>query len=176
MTELESIVAAMEAPDLPLEQSLAHFERGTRLLRFCEGALGEADDRRRIPNARARRLGPGVAAGQGAVPPGSQLDFWRRLLTSCEHDAVHVSIYKGPGRISVYNVHQPAQHHCHGIHSWPWHHVCAAALQAALPLSGGASLLADTAAKQRVEEFLNGWGRGDAGIAACQAWRQQTGA
>jgi len=48
MTELESIVAAMEVPDLPLEQSLAHYERGTRLLRYCEGTLGEAEARIRI--------------------------------------------------------------------------------------------------------------------------------
>ncbi|MCX9156759.1 exodeoxyribonuclease VII small subunit [Niveibacterium sp. 24ML] len=48
LTELESIVAAMETPDLPLEQSLAHFERGTRLLRFCENALGDAEARIRI--------------------------------------------------------------------------------------------------------------------------------
>lgn len=48
MTELESLVAAMEAPDLPLEQSLAHYERGTRLLRYCESALGEAEARIRI--------------------------------------------------------------------------------------------------------------------------------
>ncbi|WP_374400521.1 exodeoxyribonuclease VII small subunit [Niveibacterium sp.] len=63
MTELESIVAAMEAPDLPLEQALAHFERGTRLLRFCEGALGEAENRIRIlENGRLEAFGDGGAA------------------------------------------------------------------------------------------------------------------
>ncbi|WP_374603379.1 exodeoxyribonuclease VII small subunit [Niveibacterium sp.] len=58
MTELESIVAAMEAPDLPLEQALAHFERGTRLLRYCEGTLSEAENRIRIlENGRLETFG-----------------------------------------------------------------------------------------------------------------------
>lgn len=63
MTELESIVAAMEAPDQPLEQALAHFERGTRLLRFCEGALSEAENRIRVlENGRLEAFDDGGAA------------------------------------------------------------------------------------------------------------------
>ncbi len=48
MSELEAIVSAMESPDLPLEQALAHYERGTKLLRFCEGTLKDAESRIRI--------------------------------------------------------------------------------------------------------------------------------
>jgi exodeoxyribonuclease VII small subunit len=40
---LESIVEAMEADDLPLEQLLARFEEGTRLHRICQSRLAEAE-------------------------------------------------------------------------------------------------------------------------------------
>lgn len=38
-TELESIVATMEAGQLPLEASLASYKRGVELLQFCQQAL-----------------------------------------------------------------------------------------------------------------------------------------
>lgn len=38
-TELESIVATMEAGQLPLEASLASYKRGIELLQFCQQAL-----------------------------------------------------------------------------------------------------------------------------------------
>lgn len=40
---LEAIVAKMEAGDLPLEESLALFERGVALTRACRDALERAE-------------------------------------------------------------------------------------------------------------------------------------
>ncbi len=43
LQKLESIVEAMEAGDLPLEQLLSRFEDGTRLIRLCQTKLEEAE-------------------------------------------------------------------------------------------------------------------------------------
>jgi exodeoxyribonuclease VII small subunit len=43
IAELETIVGAMESPDLPLEQAIAQYARGIKLLRFCEETLGDAE-------------------------------------------------------------------------------------------------------------------------------------
>ncbi|OIR03878.1 exodeoxyribonuclease 7 small subunit [mine drainage metagenome] len=45
LAELEAIVREMEAGALPLEQSLAAFERGTALLKHCQDALGAAEQK-----------------------------------------------------------------------------------------------------------------------------------
>ncbi len=45
LAELESIVAAMERDDLPLEQALASYERGVALLRQCQGTLSAAEQK-----------------------------------------------------------------------------------------------------------------------------------
>lgn len=45
IAELESIVAAMERDDLPLEQTLASYQRGTALLRQCQGTLNSAEQK-----------------------------------------------------------------------------------------------------------------------------------
>ena len=42
LTELEKIVAGMEAGQMPLEQSLAAYKRGAELLKFCQSALQDA--------------------------------------------------------------------------------------------------------------------------------------
>jgi exodeoxyribonuclease VII small subunit len=41
--ELESIVKALEEGDLTLERSLALYERGVRLSRYCHARLEEAE-------------------------------------------------------------------------------------------------------------------------------------
>lgn len=41
--ELEKIVADMEAAELPLEDVLKNYERGTQLVRFCGQKLAEAE-------------------------------------------------------------------------------------------------------------------------------------
>jgi exodeoxyribonuclease VII small subunit len=45
LAELEAIVAKMEDGKLPLEESLAAYQRGVELLRHCEGKLSAAQAR-----------------------------------------------------------------------------------------------------------------------------------
>ena len=45
LEELESLVARMEDGRLPLEESLAAYQRGAELIKFCEGRLNEAQAR-----------------------------------------------------------------------------------------------------------------------------------
>ena len=45
LEELESIVARMEEGKLPLEESLAAYQRGAELLKFCESKLSDAQAR-----------------------------------------------------------------------------------------------------------------------------------
>jgi exodeoxyribonuclease VII small subunit len=45
LEELESLVARMEDGKLPLEESLAAYQRGAELIKFCEGKLSDAQAR-----------------------------------------------------------------------------------------------------------------------------------
>jgi exodeoxyribonuclease VII small subunit len=45
LDQLESLVARLEAGDLPLEEALRAFEEGVRLTRLCAGRLEEAERR-----------------------------------------------------------------------------------------------------------------------------------
>jgi len=45
LRDLESIVERLEQGDLPLEESLAAFERGVILTRTCQTALKEAEQK-----------------------------------------------------------------------------------------------------------------------------------
>jgi exodeoxyribonuclease VII small subunit len=45
IVELESIVTRLEQGDLPLEDSLRHFERGVELTRACQTALQQAEQK-----------------------------------------------------------------------------------------------------------------------------------
>lgn len=45
IAELEQIVTKLEAGDLPLEGSLALFERGVTLSRYCHEQIGAAERR-----------------------------------------------------------------------------------------------------------------------------------
>jgi exodeoxyribonuclease VII small subunit len=45
MRELEELVERLEQGDLPLEESLAAFERGVTLTRACQTALKEAEQK-----------------------------------------------------------------------------------------------------------------------------------
>jgi exodeoxyribonuclease VII small subunit len=52
IAELDSIVKRLEEGDLPLEQSLALYERGVHLSRFCHARLEEAERRIEILTER----------------------------------------------------------------------------------------------------------------------------
>ena len=52
VAELESIVKKLEDGELTLEQSLALYERGVQLSRFCHARLEEAERRIEILNER----------------------------------------------------------------------------------------------------------------------------
>ena len=43
LKKLESVVETMESDELPLEQLLAKFEEGTRLVQVCQTRLAEAE-------------------------------------------------------------------------------------------------------------------------------------
>ncbi|MHB9116855.1 MAG: exodeoxyribonuclease VII small subunit [Burkholderiales bacterium] len=48
LSELETIVTSMEAGQLPLEQSLVAYKRGTELLQFCQKSLQDAQQQVRV--------------------------------------------------------------------------------------------------------------------------------
>ena len=48
--ELESIVGQMESNQLPLEQSLSAYKRGTEFLQFCQKTLADVEQQIRILN------------------------------------------------------------------------------------------------------------------------------
>ena len=50
LTELESIVGMMETDQLPLEQSLSSYKRGTELLQFCQKTLADVEQEVQILN------------------------------------------------------------------------------------------------------------------------------
>jgi exodeoxyribonuclease VII small subunit len=43
--QLEEVVQQLESGDLPLEKSLALFEKGVRLAKLCEGKLDDAEQK-----------------------------------------------------------------------------------------------------------------------------------
>jgi exodeoxyribonuclease VII small subunit len=45
LEELEALVARMEEGKLPLEESLAAYQRGSELVKFCESKLTDAQAR-----------------------------------------------------------------------------------------------------------------------------------
>lgn len=53
MRELEAVVDRLERGDLPLEESLAAFERGVLLTRGCQSALKEAEQKVEILLSKA---------------------------------------------------------------------------------------------------------------------------
>ena len=64
IAELETIVKTLEEGDLALEKSLALFERGVTLTRFCHAKLEEAERRIEILNERGE-IKPASAALAG---------------------------------------------------------------------------------------------------------------
>lgn len=62
LRELEAVVEKLEHGDLPLEESLRHFERGVALTRECQTALKAAEARIEILTRRRD-----AAAGEEAT-------------------------------------------------------------------------------------------------------------
>jgi exodeoxyribonuclease VII small subunit len=71
IAELETIVKKLEEGDLPLEQSLALYERGVQLSRFCHARLEEAEHRIEILTERGelRAAPPSLVADDVPTPP-----------------------------------------------------------------------------------------------------------
>jgi exodeoxyribonuclease VII small subunit len=64
IAELESIVKKLEDGDLPLEPSLALYERGIQLSRYCHARLEEAERRIEILTERGEiKTAPANLAG-----------------------------------------------------------------------------------------------------------------
>ncbi|MCY4123073.1 MAG: exodeoxyribonuclease VII small subunit [Acidobacteria bacterium] len=67
LAELEAIVKTLEDGQLPLEQSLEHFERGIALSRFCHTRLEDAERRVELLTERGQtRPAPDEIAGRQA--------------------------------------------------------------------------------------------------------------
>ena len=67
LAELEKLVAQMEAGELPLEESLRHFERGVQLTRECQTELQTAQQKVEILTQGASGAVPKPFAN-GPVP------------------------------------------------------------------------------------------------------------
>jgi exodeoxyribonuclease VII small subunit len=65
LAELDALVKKLEEGDLPLEQSMALYERGVQLSRFCHARLEDAERRIEILTERGD-LRPAPAALSGA--------------------------------------------------------------------------------------------------------------
>jgi exodeoxyribonuclease VII small subunit len=50
LKDLEAIVAQMESGQLPLQQSLHAYQRGSELLQFCQKSLAEIEQQVRLLN------------------------------------------------------------------------------------------------------------------------------
>ena len=75
LAELESIVAAMEAGKMPLQEALDAYKRGVALLSKCRATLTAAEQQIRILDADGLRefeAPPGSPAG--GTDPGSEQD------------------------------------------------------------------------------------------------------
>jgi len=67
IAELETVVKKLEDGDLSLEQSLALYERGVTLSKFCHARLEDAERRIELLNERGQ-LKPAPAGLSGEEP------------------------------------------------------------------------------------------------------------
>jgi exodeoxyribonuclease VII small subunit len=79
LRELETLVEKLEHGDLPLEESLRHFERGVALTRECQAALKAAEARvelltRRRDAASAAGDAPAAETLEPFAASGEQAD------------------------------------------------------------------------------------------------------
>lgn len=59
MAELDALVEKMESGALPLEASLAAYQRGTALLKYCEKVLADANQRISVLDGETLKDFPG---------------------------------------------------------------------------------------------------------------------
>lgn len=73
---LESIVEAMEHENLPLEELVSHYEKGSALLKRCESILETARERIELITLRDDSTEPLTKAGNqaGSLPPSELPD------------------------------------------------------------------------------------------------------
>lgn len=71
---LESIVESMENEQLPLEDLVAYYEKGSKLMAHCESVLGSAKERIELITLRSQgesKLENGAAHDDGSDTPSS---------------------------------------------------------------------------------------------------------
>ena len=71
LAELEEIVAAMEEEQLPLEELVSRYEKGSKLLARCETVLASARKRLQTISARAEAADEETAAAEDDELPGA---------------------------------------------------------------------------------------------------------
>lgn len=72
LSELESVVEAMEEEQLPLEDLVSHYEKGSTLLKHCESVLKSARDRLELitlRNQTENALDSGATTPHAAATP-----------------------------------------------------------------------------------------------------------
>ncbi|MFD0892497.1 exodeoxyribonuclease VII small subunit [Luteolibacter ambystomatis] len=72
LAELEAVVEAMEEEQLPLEDLVAHYEKGSALLKRCETVLKSARERLELitlRNQAENALDSAAATTHGGAPP-----------------------------------------------------------------------------------------------------------
>lgn len=67
LSALETLVARMEAGDLPLEESLQEYQRGMQLVHRCQQALDQAQARMQQLLAEPGEPGPATETSAGSV-------------------------------------------------------------------------------------------------------------
>jgi exodeoxyribonuclease VII small subunit len=72
IAELETIVKKLEEGDLPLESSLALYERGVQLSRFCHARLEDAERRIEILTDRGELKAAPASLGAEHEPPAGR--------------------------------------------------------------------------------------------------------
>lgn len=66
LAELEAIVSAMESGNMPLEESLAKYQRGIELLRECNATLSAAEQKvALLESGKLRDIEPGELRSSG---------------------------------------------------------------------------------------------------------------
>jgi len=73
LARIEQIAAQMETGDVPLDQLVAFYDEGSRLIRFCSERLEEAEKRLQTITRDAAGQPKGLATVQdpGEIPPST---------------------------------------------------------------------------------------------------------